>query len=615
MARPDQIEQLDRQIAAAVKRAVQDFQDELTLRVRSATSEITRLVEETTPSLPPAYVTAQDLEAFEPESRPEPRTLGAGELVAAARHLDAARTQAGVLTALLEAAGGFSARAAVFLTRGEDVRGWRGDGFGDHSDLGALTFDLGETPWNDLASGTGCVPLSAGDCARITSRLDVPLAQGGTLIPLVLRDQVAAALYADRSDSSSWNLETLQVLTHLAALAIETLPFRERAQTPTLVEIGGAGDGLPIWTGVVEPAAADEWVPEPSQTYPVEEDLAETGAQVDPGVTQAISSIVEAPAPVPSRSAPEPVSPWGEPDSMAAAPAASAERKWYQVEPQEAAEAAPAELPGAMPERPGDESTDAYWRVEESAPAEVEAAPETETPAPVEYAPVVQSEPPALPPTPVAPWYAPPPPMPPPLPPPVPGTSGALSTVAIPAPIVEDDATLMLQRPRFPEAVPAPPMPPPAPEQAPRYGDADEPTHPGLAPARAQTSPIPLPPPRTWQPGETAEVAPPPDLEGPGWAFASKAIAARTESDDAPLHEEARRLARLLVSEIKLYNEERVEEGRRNRDIYERLKEDIDRSRQMYEERVDARVTKNTDYFYQELLRILAAGDVKALGI
>jgi len=84
---------------------------------------------------------------------------------------------------------------------------------------------------------------------------------------------------------------------------------------------------------------------------------------------------------------------------------------------------------------------------------------------------------------------------------------------------------------------------------------------------------------------------------------------------DEALHEEARRLARLLVSEIKLDNEERVEEGRRNRDIYERLKEDIDRSRVMYEARVEPRIVRSTDYFYQELVRILAAGDARALGI
>lgn len=113
--------------------------------------------------------------------------------------------------------------------------------------------------------------------------------------------------------------------------------------------------------------------------------------------------------------------------------------------------------------------------------------------------------------------------------------------------------------------------------------------------------------------GATPEVRPPSGVEGPGWAF-SASRAAVSPSEEA-LHEEARRLARLLVSEIKLYNEEQVEEGRRRRDVYERLKEDIDRSRQMYEERVEPRILKATDYFYQELVRILAAGDAKALGI
>ena len=81
------------------------------------------------------------------------------------------------------------------------------------------------------------------------------------------------------------------------------------------------------------------------------------------------------------------------------------------------------------------------------------------------------------------------------------------------------------------------------------------------------------------------------------------------------LHEEARRLARLLVSEIKLYNEEIIEEGRRAGNIYERLKDDIDRSRQMYEERIDPRLLEgDSDYFHQELVQRLAGGDDRLLG-
>jgi hypothetical protein len=55
-------------------------------------------------------------------------------------------------------------------------------------------------------------------------------------------------------------------------------------------------------------------------------------------------------------------------------------------------------------------------------------------------------------------------------------------------------------------------------------------------------------------------------------------------------------------------------EGRRSHDLYERLKEDIDRSRQMYEKRVSASVAAKFDYFYDELLHTLGEGDPAKLG-
>jgi hypothetical protein len=88
----------------------------------------------------------------------------------------------------------------------------------------------------------------------------------------------------------------------------------------------------------------------------------------------------------------------------------------------------------------------------------------------------------------------------------------------------------------------------------------------------------------------------------------------RPSSEEEKLHADARRFARLLVSEIKLYNEQKVEEGRRNKDLYERLKEDIDRSRQMYDKRVAPSVAATVDYFYEELVSTLAEGDPSKLG-
>jgi uncharacterized membrane-anchored protein YhcB (DUF1043 family) len=84
--------------------------------------------------------------------------------------------------------------------------------------------------------------------------------------------------------------------------------------------------------------------------------------------------------------------------------------------------------------------------------------------------------------------------------------------------------------------------------------------------------------------------------------------------DERRLHNDARRFARLLVSEIKLYNEQKVKEGRAAGDLYERLREAIDRSREMYEKRVQPPVAAKFDYFNYELVNSLAEGEATRLG-
>ncbi|MBL8114962.1 MAG: hypothetical protein JNK60_18915 [Acidobacteria bacterium] len=89
----------------------------------------------------------------------------------------------------------------------------------------------------------------------------------------------------------------------------------------------------------------------------------------------------------------------------------------------------------------------------------------------------------------------------------------------------------------------------------------------------------------------------------------------RGAGDDAQRAvEDAKRLARLLVSEIKLYNEKKVTEGKAHSDLYERLRDDIERSRQVYEERTPESVRQGTNFFREELIRILADGRADVMG-
>jgi hypothetical protein len=84
---------------------------------------------------------------------------------------------------------------------------------------------------------------------------------------------------------------------------------------------------------------------------------------------------------------------------------------------------------------------------------------------------------------------------------------------------------------------------------------------------------------------------------------------------DQDTHRKAQRFARLLMDEIKLYNKDIVVEGRKNRDLYDRLKEDIEKSRSTYQKRYGSTVAADSDYFNQELIRSLAEDDASLLGV
>jgi hypothetical protein len=109
--------------------------------------------------------------------------------------------------------------------------------------------------------------------------------------------------------------------------------------------------------------------------------------------------------------------------------------------------------------------------------------------------------------------------------------------------------------------------------------------------------------------GAVAEESPQPATV-PGVAAAAAAPA----NDEDELHKKAKRFAKLLVEEIKLYNQSKVDEGRHHKDLYDRLKIDIEKSRATYDKRYAESAVASADYFTQELVRILADNDISLMG-
>ena len=567
MSLSEKVQQLNREIGSTFERAVSDMRQEVSQWLRSSSEELLGRLSELRPPVPESFVAHEDLE---PAVRSEAEGLtsrarrgGVAELREALGAVDRARSQAEILNALLQESGRYASRSAILLLRGGEVRGWGGQGFGDAEvrdvNLGAPE----DGAWSRTFQGAGTVRLSASECAVLCSRLEIPVPREGVLVPLVLRDRVAAALYADSDDGAPLTPDGLQVLCYTAALAIESLPFRERSSTATLIPVESpAPEPAPEpETVAVEEAVPDEtWTPPPPLSEPEQEPIP---AQEEPEPLPAAAGW-ESPSSTTSDVEVEALAePYTEPEPAPAPWAAVEESQTYELEPVELEDETAAEPAGGWGE-----------------PAAVPVGIEEDSATPTQKVDL-----------------------------------SGLSTAPEPEPAVSSpEATVLLQRSSLREAItPSAPVEVPAPL-------VPEPPMPPPTPIRPVPPPAPPAPPAPSASGDdtapaagTPEVRPPSDLQGPGWAFSGQRV--QVPSGDDSLHEEARRLARLLVSEIKLYNEEQVEEGRRKRDIYERLREDIDRSRQMYEERVEPRLLKSTDYFYQELVRILAAGDAKALGI
>jgi len=84
--------------------------------------------------------------------------------------------------------------------------------------------------------------------------------------------------------------------------------------------------------------------------------------------------------------------------------------------------------------------------------------------------------------------------------------------------------------------------------------------------------------------------------------------------EDQDVHRKAQRFARLLIDEIKLYNQAKVAEGRKNKDLYDRLKETIEKSRATYQKRYGKSVAASGNYLQNEIIRSLAEDDPSIMG-
>jgi len=538
------------------------FRDSVTEHLRLARDEGARI---TATAFAEAEAMQQE-SAETAEAAPPAPTVGISELRDAVNDISTKSTQSSILKALVQQAGQFTPRGAFFIIKNEHLVGWRVFGEEGHTDehtVRDVFFPVAaQTVLGESVRSLSAVESSYGAYADDSVYLDkLEFGQPDRMfaIPLVVRERAVAVLYADfGNEDGQVNIEALETLVRVASLTVEVLasgraPRPESDERPQFVEEAASFD------------AADEF--ESRQESPQNEFETVQPQDVEQAVYEA------QPAEIVSEEAVSPAFETADDNSFAqqdfeiAAPKAAEDFPAVEPEPEfvpePQVEFQPVEANAAW-----SDAADTVEVQDEAQYYEPVAEPSASND---EYPASTQS-----------------------------GDYQFETTQSYePAPVQFEEAAQNFEPASFEDA--------PVAEQTQNFASSQD-VYAAFEPQNGKAE--------TYVPEPVEQVSQPTAAAPAKTRFSDRNVDLPIEvgEEERRLHNDARRFARLLVSEIKLYNEQKVKEGRDSNDLYERLREAIDRSREMYDKRVQPPVAARFDYFHYEIVNTLAEGDENKLG-
>ncbi|MDH4228154.1 MAG: hypothetical protein OEW11_00215 [Nitrospirota bacterium] len=167
----------------------------------------------------------------------------------------------------------------------------------------------------------------------------------------------------------------------------------------------------------------------------------------------------------------------------------------------------------------------------------------------------------------------------------------AVAAAPVPEPVMQQPPAAPVPEPVM-QQPPAAPVPEPV-MQRPPAAPVPEPVM-----QRPPAAPVPEPvmqqPPAAPSPASAGTTGGAPGAPGSG-SGATATISKPLSAD--PDHAKAQRLARTIVSDIALYNQEAVQDGIKNGNLRQTLEQFLDEGREHYKEKVSPEIQSSTDYF------------------
>src|SRR5579864_3551280 len=204
---------------------------------------------------------------------PSPGSLPTDVLNLATASIQESASQAEILRHLLEGAARFCGRAALFVLKTGSMIGWQGIGFENNDEIKSFNLSasagLGERAIQGRMPVTG--PAEEFDSGFV-STLSAPVDGNCVVLPLVVKEKVAALIYADagKLPDSTVDLSALTLLCRFTALWLELVALRKAGITAPAEE----GHTQPVASAAPAPAVA----PAPPSPVPVAADADATAS-------------------------------------------------------------------------------------------------------------------------------------------------------------------------------------------------------------------------------------------------------------------------------------------------------------------------------------------------
>ncbi len=193
---------------------------------------VAQVLERQLPKLQAELVERVLAELPAPATAPAAAESGTGNLVQAVASVHAGSTQKEILRALLDAGSAYGSRVALFVVKSGAAHGWQGRGFENDEAVKDLPLEMTAGPAAHAYQNRVVTPGNIAEMdRRFVERLGGPQNEQLLVLPLVLKDKVAALLYADGGSNDLLDAASLELLVMATSSWLEVVSLRKQAQT------------------------------------------------------------------------------------------------------------------------------------------------------------------------------------------------------------------------------------------------------------------------------------------------------------------------------------------------------------------------------------------------